>query len=85
MKKDKLIKVKENFNQIMNEEISRIENTEMISSIKDMPFYKLKNIFESITGRLYETEKGKKNIGKYIRIIKESKIYTKNKPILRLK
>lgn len=76
-KSEDLKKFKEKINAILEERISIAETDETISSISSLPFGTIKNIFEGISDKLFESKKGKKLISKYIKAIKENKNVSK--------
>lgn len=68
-----LIKLREEIDKILSARILESQKSELIDSISDMPFGTARSLFESVSDKLFSTEKGKSLIGKYIKAIKESK------------
>lgn len=60
-------------NSIFEKRISTAELNESVKAIETLSFGDLKNIFESISDKLFETKKGKSLIKKYVKAIKENK------------
>lgn len=71
-----LKRLKEALDHAIDRRIENLRMDECIESVKAMPFGKLKNIFENISGRLFETAEGKKAIKEYVTAIKCSKPLT---------
>lgn len=65
--------IRANFDALMERKINEAKNKQAVNSISRMPLYKLKNIFEGIVKKVYESKDGKKDIGRYIKAIKGSK------------
>lgn len=72
----------EKLNKKINEHIEKVNLEEKINDIKNLPFSKLKTLFENISPNLFNTKEGKNVIKKYLKTIKENKelkaIYTFN-------
>lgn len=72
----------EKLNKKINEHIEKVNLEEKIKEIKNLPFSKLKTLFENISPNLFNTKEGKNVIKQYLKTIKENKelkaIYTFN-------
>lgn len=73
LSKDKLVSIKNKFDTLMENKIRLVEDKEALRAINDMPFYKVKNLFEGMSEKIFIDENNKKLIGKYIQVIKENK------------
>lgn len=71
-KVDSLEALKENFNNVINEHISRAKNKEAVSNVDTNNVGEMKYIFENISDKLYEDRDGKSVIKKYVKTIKEN-------------
>ena len=58
-------RLRETFNKVIDKNIEQDKINEAVNSIDGMSFGELKNLFEGIADKLFETENGKKIIGKY--------------------
>lgn len=72
-KVDNLELLKKNFNEVIEEHISRAKNKLAMSESEKMDVGELKYIFENVSDGLYETNEGKKVIRKYVKTIRENK------------
>lgn len=68
-----LERLRETFNKVIDKNIEQDKINEAVNSIDRMNFGELKNLFEGIADKLFETENGKKIIGKYVKSIREDK------------
>lgn len=68
-----LERLQEEMNNIFEQRIREAVINESIQGVSALPLGTIKNIFESISDRLYSTAEGKKLIGKYIKCLKENK------------
>jgi hypothetical protein len=66
-------KLKETVNSIFESKIHKLELDSALNGLSAQPFGAIKNVFESITGKLYGSAEGKKLIGKYVKAIREGK------------
>lgn len=66
-------KLKTEINNILESRIQKLELESALKNLSAQPFGAIKNVFEGITDKLYETTEGKKIIGKYVRAIRENK------------
>lgn len=66
-------KLKTEINNILESRIQKLELESALKNLSEQPFGAIKNVFEGITDKLYETTEGKKIIGKYVRAIRENK------------
>lgn len=75
-----LIKLKESVNKAFDKKIETAQLSESINKLDKLSFGSLRNIFENISDKLYETKNGKRLIKRYVNVIKESnnlrKLYT---------
>lgn len=71
-KKD-LLRLKESLNTIIENKINAASTKACCERVSSLSFGELKNIFESICDKLYETENGKRLIAKYVKTIRENK------------
>ena len=72
-KVDNLEMLKKNFNEVIEEHISRAKNKLAISEAEKKNVGELKYIFEHVSDGLYESNDGKRLIKKYVKTIKENK------------
>ena len=68
-----LKKLKEEVNSILESRINKIELDSEIDALSEKTFGSIKNVFEGITDKLYETKKGKKIIAEYAKTIRNGK------------
>lgn len=68
-----LLNLKESFSKIIDKEISKKKLQERFSSIDCLNIGQIKQLFESISVDLYNSEKGKTIIKDYVKTIKENK------------
>lgn len=68
-----LIKFREELVKIFEGRIAKAKLNEELSSLKDLSLGGIKNVFEGITDKLYESKEGKKLIGQYVKTIQENK------------
>ena len=66
-------KLKTEINNILESRLQKLELESALKNLSEQPFGAIKNVFEGITDKLYETTEGKKIIGKYVRAIRENK------------
>lgn len=71
--KDDVKRLKEEVNNIFESKIRQLELDSALKSLSTQSFGAIKNVFENITDKLYESAEGKKIIGKYVRAIREGK------------
>lgn len=72
-----LILLKEEIEKILSKRIVESQKNDTIESIDAMPFGVAKCLFESVSDKLFSSDKGKSLIGKYIKAIKENKALCK--------
>lgn len=70
--KETLLKLQEQMNKVFDEKIEILSLKESIDKIDTISFIQCKNVFEGISDKLFETKKGKKIIGKYIKLLSEN-------------
>ena len=68
-----LQKLRDTLNTILEERMRKAGLKEILESLSDQPFGAIKNVFEGISDKLYESPEGKKIIGKYVKAIREGK------------
>lgn len=68
---DGLNKLKENLSQVIDNKIKDKQLQEKVNSFDKLSFGELKNIFEGVCHTIFE--KDKKNIAKYVNVIKENR------------
>lgn len=68
-----LNKFKDEFVKILEGRIAKAKLSEELSSLKDLSLGGIKNVFEGLTDKLYDSKEGKKLIGQYINVIRENK------------
>lgn len=68
-----LTKFKEEFVKILEGRIAKAKLNEELNSLSSLPLGGIKNVFEGISEKLYDTKPGKKLIGQYVRAIRENK------------
>lgn len=72
-KSENLLKLKEELNNLLESKATAAYLDECINGIDTLPLGTVKNLFESVSDKLYDTESGKKIIAKYVKSIKENK------------
>lgn len=70
--KDGLKRLMNEMNSILEKRIKTAELNESIDNVDNISFLECKQIFESISDKLYETKEGQKIIANYIRTIKNN-------------
>lgn len=70
--KDGLTRLMNEMNSILEKRIKTAELNESINNVDNISFLECKQIFESISDKLYETKEGQKIIANYIRTIKSN-------------
>ena len=70
--KDGLTRLMNEMNSILEKRIKTVELNESIDNVDNISFLECKQIFESISDKLYETKEGQKIIANYIRTIKSN-------------
>ena len=70
--KDGLKRLMNEMNSILEKRIKTAELNESIDNVDNISFLECKQIFESISDKLYETKEGQKIIANYIRTIKSN-------------
>ena len=70
--KDGLKRLMNEMNSILEKRIKTAELNESIDNVDNISFLECKQIFESISDKLYETKEGQKIIASYIRTIKNN-------------
>ena len=70
--KDGLKRLMNEINSILEKRIKTAELNESIENVDNISFLECKQIFESISDKLYETKEGQKIIANYIRTIKNN-------------
>ena len=68
-----LNKFKEEFVKILEGRIAKAKLSEELSSLDKLSLGGIKNVFEGISEKLYDSKEGKKLIGKYVKAIRENK------------
>ena len=68
-----LQKLRDTLNTILEERMRKAGLKEILESLSDQPFGAIKNVFEGISDKLYESPEGKTIIGKYVKAIREGK------------
>jgi hypothetical protein len=71
--KEDVKKLNEELNNIFESKIQKLELESALNSLSTQPFGAIKNVFEGITDKLYESAAGKKIIAKYVKSIREGK------------
>ena len=71
--KEDVKKLKEELNKIFESKIEKLELESALNELSSQPFGAIKNVFEGITDKLYESAAGKKIIAKYVKSIREGK------------
>ena len=71
-KVDNLEALRDNFNNVINEHISRAKNKLAVSNIDSNNVGEMKYIFENISENLYNNPEGKCVIKKYVKTVKEN-------------
>lgn len=72
-KVEDLTSVKENMINIFDKKINEAKLNNFIDNVNSLSFVECKQLFEGLSDKLFDTEKGKKIIGKYASTIKECK------------
>ena len=70
---DGLTKLMNEMNNVFNNKIKKAELNECINNVDNISFIECRQLFESISDKLYDLKTGSKIIAKYIKTIKESK------------
>ena len=70
--KDGLTRLMNEMNSVLEKRIKTVELNESIDNVNNISFLECKQIFESISDKLYETKEGQKIIANYIRTIKNN-------------
>ena len=70
--KDGLKRLMNEMNSVLEKRIKTVELNESIDNVDNISFLECKQIFESISDKLYETKEGQKIIANYIRTIKSN-------------
>lgn len=70
---ENLLKLKESFNKTFDKNIEIVKLNEKISSIDDLTFGQIKQFLDCLSTELFDTDKGKSVIKKYVKIIRENK------------
>ena len=70
--KDGLKRLMNEMNSVLEKRIKTAELNESIDNVDNISFLECKQIFESISDKLYETKEGQKIIANYIRTIKSN-------------
>ena len=68
-----LVKLRDALNAILEERVQKAGLKEILESLYKQPFGAIKNVFEGVTDKLYESAEGKKVIAKYVKAIRECK------------
>lgn len=68
-----LEKLKNEVNRLFEERMRKAGLNEALETLYEKPFGAIKNVFEGLTDKLYESAEGKKLIGKYVKAIREGK------------
>ena len=68
-----LEKLKNEVNRLFEERMRKAGLNEELETLHEKPFGAIKNVFEGLTDKLYESAEGKKLIGKYVKAIREGK------------
>ena len=68
-----LNKFKEEFVKILEGRIAKAKLNEELDSLSKLSLGGIKNVFEGISDKLYETKEGKKLISRYVKAIRENK------------
>ena len=71
--KEDVKKLKNELNSILESKIQKLELDAVLESLPSQPFGSIKDVFESITDKLYESADGKKLIGRYVKAIRDGK------------
>ena len=70
--KDGLTRLMNEMNSVLEKRIKTVELNESIDNVNNISFLECKQIFESISDKLYETKEGQKIIANYIHTIKNN-------------
>ena len=70
--KDGLKRLMNEMNSVLEKRIKTVELNDSIDNVDNISFLECKQIFESISDKLYETKEGQKIIANYIRTIKSN-------------
>lgn len=68
-----LERLKNEVNRLLEDRMRIAGLKEELATLHEKPFGAIKNVFEGLTDKLYETSEGKKLIGKYVKAIREDK------------
>ena len=68
-----LLKFKNEMNSVLENRIRKAELNEAIENFNNLSLGDLNSLFESVSVNLFDTENGKKIIGKYVKALKENK------------
>lgn len=68
-----LQKLKDEMNAILESRMEKVELGTVLEGLSEQPFGAIKNVFESLSDKLYESAEGKKLIAKYVKAIREGK------------
>ena len=68
-----LNKFKEEFVKILEGRIAKAKLSEELNSLSKLSLGGIKNVFEGLSEKLYDSKDGKKLIGKYVKAIRENK------------
>lgn len=71
--KEDVKKLKNELNNIFESKIQKLELESVLNSLSTQSFGAIKDVFESITDKLYGNAKGKRIIGEYVKAIREGK------------
>lgn len=66
-------KLKNELDNILEEKLRKAELNSTLKTLNEQSLGAIKDVFESITDKLYETKEGKKIIARYIKAIREGK------------
>lgn len=70
---EQLLKIRESINKTIDKKIRECKIKDCLSVVDNMNLGELKNLFEGISYKLFDTRNGKKIIGDYVKSIKEDK------------
>ena len=68
-----LNRFKEEIVKILEGRIAKAKLSEELDSLSDLSLGGIKNVFEGVTDKLYDTKNGKKLIAKYVKSVRENK------------
>lgn len=66
-------KLKNELDNILEERLHKIDLDSVLNALNEQSFGAIKDVFESVTDKLYETKEGKKIIAKYVKAVREGK------------